>query len=534
MANLTAVRQVPSETLKKATEYIRRGWALIPFSPTNKNPLFDLLPPSEDGQGVSWKPLAKNKATVEVVQRWLEAWPNMNLGIICGQARGIVIIDTDKPLRWPMEYLTPTVKTRRGYHYYLKTDRPYKSVVIKSKTGEAYGELRAEGNVTIIPPSTHVETGQPYEWVDGLGIDDVPMQPITKNLIKAFVKLNPHLEEITLEEDRKRIEARKNILPCFNEPRPYNSEQDAVVRSSIPYMEYLQDPRVVISIMQEMGCDVKALGQAFSCPIHGPDEHPSAALYVPHDEGFISMMDFHNRKLVPIPDLYAAHVKGKYEPLGTGERALWWIRCLVDHGYIDYPRILARPLPEEAPEAAKELYKGFVMLLGIRKLYNADQTATPFSWRFAAGWCGGLTNYKIKQGMAWLLKHGFIHKTGTTSSRTALFALQPAEETSAVATTEAVATIPDFPIQHQDGQATEIVAMANGSAEVWEEAQRTEESGADPHIYTGTTSNRTVEEATDVLPSSAIKMSIPDEAIFFFHDIEEVEELYKQHQVMRL
>ncbi|MGB4437066.1 MAG: hypothetical protein WBI50_06535, partial [Acetomicrobium sp.] len=364
--------------------------------------------------------------------------------------------------------------------------------------------------------------------------DDVPMQPITKNLIKAFVKLNPHLEEITLEEDRKRIEARKNILPCFNEPRPYNSEQDAVVRSSIPYMEYLQDPRVVISIMQEMGCDVKALGQAFSCPIHGPDEHPSAALYVPHDEGFISMMDFHNRKLVPIPDLYAAHVKGKYEPLGTGERALWWIRCLVDHGYIDYPRILARPLPEEAPEAAKELYKGFVMLLGIRKLYNADQTATPFSWRFAAGWCGGLTNYKIKQGMAWLLKHGFIHKTGTTSSRTALFALQPAEETSAVATTEAVATIPDFPIQHQDGQATEIVAMANGSAEVWEEAQRTEESGADPHIYTGTTSNRTVEEATDVLPSSAIKMSIPDEAIFFFHDIEEVEELYKQYQVMRL
>lgn len=243
MTMMAAARHVPSETLRQAREYIGRGWALIPFSPTNKNPLFDLLPPSEDGQGVSWKPLAKNKATVEVVQRWLEAWPNMNLGIICGQASGIVIIDTDKPLRWPMEYLTPTVKTRRGYHYYLKTDRPYKSVVIKSKTGEAYGELRAEGNVTIIPPSTHVETGQPYEWVDGLGIDDVPMQPITKNLIKAFVKLNPHLEEITLEEDRKRIEARKNILPCFNEPRPYNSEQDAVVRSSIPYMEYLQDPR---------------------------------------------------------------------------------------------------------------------------------------------------------------------------------------------------------------------------------------------------------------------------------------------------
>lgn len=439
MRGLTAARQIPNETLRKAREYIDRGWALVPFSPISKNPLFDLLPLSEDGQGVSWKPLAKNKATVEVVQRWLEAWPNMNLGIICGQASGIVIIDTDKPLRWPMKYLTPTVKTRRGYHHYLKTDRPYKSVVIKSKTGEAYGELRAEGNVTIIPPSTHVETGQPYEWVDGLGIDDIPMQPISKDLLKALVKLNPILDDIELIEDRRKIEARKNILSCFNDTKTFDPDTDLQVQSTIPYAEYLRDQRVVISIMQEIGCDVKALGQAFSCPIHGPDEHPSAALYLPHDEGFISMRDFHTGEFVPIPDLYAAHVKGKYEPLGTGERALWWIRCLVDHGYIDYPRILARPLPEEAPEAAKELYNGFVMLLGIRKLYNADQTATPFSWRFAAGWCGGLTNYKIKQGMAWLLKHGFIYKTGTTTSRTTLFALQPKErleEPADVATSE--------------------------------------------------------------------------------------------------
>jgi len=428
MTMMAAARHVPSETLRQAREYIGRGWALIPFSPTNKNPLFDLLPPSEDGQGVSWRPLAKDKATAETVQGWIEVQPNLNLGVICGQASGIIIIDTDKPLKWPMEYLTPVVKTRRGYHYYLKTDRPYRSVVIKSKTGEAYGELRAEGNATIIPPSIHVETKKPYEWICGLGIDEIPMQPISKNLLNALVKLNPVLDEIPLIEERKQIEASKNILSCFNAPKPFTPGEDSGVISTIPYVEYLRDPRVVISIMQEMDCDVKALGQAFSCPIHGPDEHPSAALYLPHDEGFISMRDFHTGEFVPIPDLYAAHVKGKYEPLGTGERALWWIRCLVDHGYIDYPRILARPLPEEAPEAAKELYKGFVMLLGIRKLYNADQEATPFSWRFAAGWCGGLTNYKIKQGMAWLLGKGFLHKVGTTSSRTSLFALKPARE----------------------------------------------------------------------------------------------------------
>lgn len=432
MKSLKAIRKLPSETIKKAQRYIGKGWALIPFSPTSKNPYFELLPPNEDNTGTSWKPLATNKATIETVNHWLEYNPNTNIGVICGQASGIVIIDTDKPLKWPMKYLTPTVKTRRGYHYYLKTDRPYKSTVLRSKTGKLYGEIRAEKNLTIIPPSIHFETKRPYEWVDGLEIDNIPMQSISKNLLDALVELNPVLKKIELKEDKRAFQTRKNILPCLKPLKAFDSERDLEVKTSIPYIEYLRDERVVISIMQGMGSDVSKLGQLFNCPIHKPDNKPSAALYIPHDEGFISMMDFHTEQLIPIPDLYAAYVKGKYEPLGRGERALWWIRCLVDYGYIDYPRILARPLPEEAPEAAKTLYKGFITLLGVRKLYNADQEETPFSYRFAAGWCGGLTIYRIEQGLAWLLKHGFIQKTGVTTSRTSLYALKPAEEQAEV------------------------------------------------------------------------------------------------------
>ena len=168
-------------------------------------------------------------------------------------------------------------------------------------------------------------------------------------------------------------------------------------------------------------------------PIH-KENNPSAALYLPHDQGFITMHDFHTGEFIPLPDLYAAHIKGKYA-IRAGERALWWIRCLVDLGYIDYPRMLARPLPDDAPESAQILYSGFLRLLGIRKLYDGSQEEAPFSWRFAAGWCGGLTNYKIKQGMAWLLGNGYLHKRGTTTSRTTLFGLIPVEEAEEPKTT---------------------------------------------------------------------------------------------------
>jgi len=81
MARLALVRTTPSEMAEAAEGYISRGWALIPFSPTSKNPHFEALPLSEDGTGTTWKPLATNKATSETVKGWLEHDPNVNLGV---------------------------------------------------------------------------------------------------------------------------------------------------------------------------------------------------------------------------------------------------------------------------------------------------------------------------------------------------------------------------------------------------------------------------------------------------------------------
>ena len=250
-------------------------------------------------------------------------------------------------------------------------------------------------------------------------------------------------------------------------------KEHSEVKTDIPYIEYLRDPKIAIRLMELMGVQVEQLGQEFTNPI---DQSRKAALFLPHNEGFITMVS--GGMVIPLPDLYAAHVKGEYKPLGTGERALWWIRFLVDEGHLKAPKVLAKPLPEDAPTGAKKLYEGFIRLLEIRTLYNAEQTATPYSWRFAEGWTG-TTRWETQQGMKYLLQQKYFETAGQTTSRTNLFALGPASK------------------------------QANDEVEK--------------------------EEAiTEILPGSVITLSVPEEGIFFFDDIAEVEELYKQHQVMRL
>lgn len=194
------------------------------------------------------------------------------------------------------------------------------------------------------------------------------------------------------------------------------------VQANIPYIEYLRDPEVAIRLMRLLGVQVDNLGQEFVNPI---DENKRASLFLPHDKGFITMVS--GQDYIPLPDLYAAHVKGKHEPLGTGERALWWIRFLVDEGYLKAPKVLAKPLPANAPKGAKKLYEGFIRLLEIRTLYNAEQTATPYSWRFAEGWTG-TTRWETQQGMKYLFEHKFFQVAGQTTSRTNLLTLGPASK----------------------------------------------------------------------------------------------------------
>jgi len=111
---------------------------------------------------VKWKHLQERQPTFEEIL----AWPKegFNLAVVTGQiSGGLVIVDCesqdDATWFWKEKGQTNTVvKTKRGYHFYFRSDDEVRNA---QKCFDRY-DIRGEGGYALIPPSRHSD-GQ-YSW----------------------------------------------------------------------------------------------------------------------------------------------------------------------------------------------------------------------------------------------------------------------------------------------------------------------------------------------------------------------------------
>lgn len=143
-----------SSFLEAALSYAARGWPVLPLQ--GKIPL--------TAHGVK-------DATVDeaVIRAWWQRWPKANVGIACGQASGLLVVDVDARsggLDTLAGYdLAPTLTVETGggglHLYYRWPDVPI--VGGKGRFGAGI-DCQGEGRYVVAPPSIHPETGQPYRW----------------------------------------------------------------------------------------------------------------------------------------------------------------------------------------------------------------------------------------------------------------------------------------------------------------------------------------------------------------------------------
>lgn len=144
-----------------AEYYIKSGLSIIPVG-KNKKPLID------------WKEYQDRKASLKEFKKWLQEYPNLQIGIVTGRISGIIVVDIEAG--GDISWLPKTAVARTGgggYHFYYS----YVNGVKNSTRIKHLTDIRGDGGYVIAPPSSS-DKGE-YKW-------DVKMKPVPfpKNLFQ--------------------------------------------------------------------------------------------------------------------------------------------------------------------------------------------------------------------------------------------------------------------------------------------------------------------------------------------------------------
>lgn len=387
-----------ADGLAAARMYRSLGLNVLPVAPRGKAPHSLLLPLDAAGEP-SWAEYARRAASDAELRSWFETDPECNLGIMTGSAsNGVVVADFDRD--GPGVPPTAMVRTHGGRHAY------FTSKIALQSGPQPWGDFKAEGGYVVAPPSVHPE-GTPYRWWEMLELWDTDLAPVPPWLLRDVRVANStgrRPREIeTAGRSGDGVGVARNSVSCFFLPV-------GSIESANGLLELCTTAEVALKLMRRCGCTVKEVGSSFLCPLPGHEEkHPSASLW--HQPGRpIRLRCFHEHEWWALPDLFAIFTTGKLRRLGRGERALWWLRALDELDIARPGEIVCSRLPGGAPAAARKLYEGFHYALRLRTLYQPGQAGMPFSWRFAAHWCGIGSQATVSRGMKWLLGHGYLRK----------------------------------------------------------------------------------------------------------------------------
>ncbi len=164
--------QRDSTIAEAALMYAGLGWHVFPCRPGQKIPL------TRSGC---------REATIDArtIKAWWERWPDANIGLLCGPASGVYVVDIDvdgekgvdgwKSLDLILdgENMPATVRQdspRGGAHFLFMADTP-----TTNKNNFRNGiDIRADGYYIMLAPSIH-PNGKVYQWATGAAPGEIPL-----------------------------------------------------------------------------------------------------------------------------------------------------------------------------------------------------------------------------------------------------------------------------------------------------------------------------------------------------------------------
>lgn len=157
------------------------GYNPIPLMPGDKRP--GMLIDGEWRLFKGWNQYCVTRPSQFALDQWVR-WPNAGIGLACGQ--GVICIDIDLedavgPLLEILPLSNVQKKGKKGISlFYRGNTEVIRSKNYRTPKPHSVGlvDLLAEGKQTVLPPSIHPDTGEPYHWWTDLGLDDVTLDDL--------------------------------------------------------------------------------------------------------------------------------------------------------------------------------------------------------------------------------------------------------------------------------------------------------------------------------------------------------------------
>ncbi|HLW60595.1 MAG TPA: bifunctional DNA primase/polymerase [bacterium] len=358
-----------------ALEFRRAGLNVIPVITGAKRP----------PRGFRWRRWQKDCQTGRDLDRLRSRYPDYGTAVILGGPGGLVDLDVDgedgemhlNDIRLPVPE-TAEFASPRGRH------RLYRSSVRLSRQIGLRPNLDVLGaGYVVVPPS------------------------LGRRWLRPLSDLN-ELPGEWLELLRTRVPP-----PVASRPAPPKKQVTREGGCGAAGRNWLadlyRDAATVRAVAAVLGIPGE-VGRGFRCILPGHGEtSPSASLGL-NSVGIPVYYDWHERdglKVLTLPEVRAALAYGEVRQLRGPGLATWGLRLLVEAGVLHPVRVEPPPLPDWEPPYVRQVYDGFLFLLGCKWLHTPG-APTAFSWRFAAAWCG-VPQKQAGEAIHHLCYEGYMH-----------------------------------------------------------------------------------------------------------------------------
>jgi len=210
-------------------KYFEQGYVAIPVYRNGKNPAI----------GADWQRWCTERPSLTLVESWDDrvSKQKMNIGITCGPASGIVVVDIDVDDEKIMQLCPPSFVRRRGAKGEARVFKYAPNVQSVSLPGL---DLLSTGRQFLVPPSIHPTTHKPYVWLTENTLENTPVDELPE-LDLSFLEL---VRPLLTRTKTASVGRNNKLVDIISAMRGRGEEESAIVREVYEWDRDHHSPRL--------------------------------------------------------------------------------------------------------------------------------------------------------------------------------------------------------------------------------------------------------------------------------------------------